>query len=371
MAVASTPHFWSRADWVHWRDRSIDSLLTPSYDSNGRPFLDREKVIAKCADLSNFLTDNLQESIPELDHFRAFVSAQGLYTTHKLGFLQTDRSYWSANSGLLAFPSLLRSPSFLAALDDGSAASFLASREPSWVVFTYRSQFILSADSTTYGRVLIFVPDEAQPDGSRVDRWIQFAVPVAGERPGTVPRSVSMIAVHRVNGRSEIRLMDFMRTSDGFRPNVLMASSPSNGCYDCHKVGVIPIYPKSGPAPSPLNSRIASYGRCDFGDLPVSGYGPGLGTPAPASDRIGRYMNCGACHDGIGSINYLAAAPSSRDTGAFEAKKGLVQSFIEQGIMPPGNDLSPSEREELYRRLTSDYLDVEHGTGKLVAWLKG
>jgi hypothetical protein len=340
-------------------------------------------VIERCAEAVRFLDANLQENIQELDHFRQFVGAQSLYSktkpdgarTNRLGFQVSDMTYWEENKSLLAAPAALTDPKFLGLLASPetvpAAAAMIREEHPDWTVFAYRSQFILSADSTTYGRLLVLVPDEAQPDGSSADKWIQFAVPTEEDRGKPKPRSVSMVVVRRRPQGSEVRLMDFMRSRDGrLSPNVNLVDSPSNGCYDCHKVGVIPIFPKSSVAPEGLNERIASYGRCDFGELSVPSYGPGLGVASPSADPVGKAMNCGACHDRLGSINYLAAVRSSRDIGAFESKKGLVQSFIEQGIMPPGNTLTLDQRRELYRRVSDAYLDLDRGTGALVDWLR-
>ena len=52
-------------------------------------------------------------------------------------------------------------------------------------------------------------------------------------------------------------------------------------------------------------------------------------------------------------------------------KRGLAQAFVEDGLMPPGNTLTPEERRALWQCLTADYFDPAARDGALVEWLKG
>jgi hypothetical protein len=285
--------------------------------------------------------------------------------------------------------------------------------EKKWIVFAFRAQFIRSVDRTTYGRLLVVVPNEATADGKVLDRWVMFAI--ATPDMTTVPeiKSVSMIATLRdpaLAGRSQGFMADFLREIDpasgtiSIRPNFLLTPNPSKNCFDCHKSAVLPIRPKTAyrfdaqgklveergePTTNILDRLIEGYGNSELGHLDGDGYGPTLGeadrvrTDAfiagvtqdlplrPSSyERIRESMKCGACHEEIGRLNYPLSVPNDRDTTSFEAKEGMLKTFIEKGYMPPHNTLTADERTALWRCLSKEYFDPETRRGTLVDWLR-
>ena len=214
-------------------------------------------------------------------------------------------------------------------------------------------------------------------------------------------------------GSSKAYFTDFFREYDQAtdaivpRPTFLMSPNPSQNCYDCHKSAVIPIRPKATysfsadgqlvPEQHPsqvlprLDNLIASYGRRrSMGYMDPTAYGPSLGAaqttrtdqfiaaatadhsiPTESFAAIKANMSCASCHANFGKLNYLLGVRSDGDVKSFEAKQGLIQSFIEQGIMPPGNTLSPAERHALWECVSKEYFDPVTQTGAFVDWLRG
>jgi hypothetical protein len=83
-------------------------------------------------------------------------------------------------------------------------------------------------------------------------------------------------------------------------------------------------------------------------------------------------MQCSSCHNRFSTINYPQAVRTDLDINGFPAsKKGMLQTYIEQGYMPPGVVLSPEERQGLWRCLLKEYCDLSAQQGLFVDWLKG
>jgi hypothetical protein len=59
------------------------------------------------------------------------------------------------------------------------------------------------------------------------------------------------------------------------------------------------------------------------------------------------------------------------DFVAFKDGKGMVQTYVDQGLMPPGADLTPIERRALWRCLMTEYFDPTSNSGLLEDWLRG
>jgi len=411
---------WTIAEWVAWRDAQIKLILTPTVDAGGRKILSREDVILRCIDSYKTLEPALGHlrNDPELDkalgNFARFVTTQvrtayynsdGKYT-HALGFEFEDQEYWDRVSGDLKLPPLLRSREFLSGLSHpqtyGQAIDLIEahnrnlSNERKWIVLPYRSRFLKSADTTTYGRLLVVVPAQRDTSGAPIDLWVQFAISAPGETTASNPVSVSVISVHRGVGRSTATMSDFMRQTDtttgkiNLVPTMMLTKNPSKNCYDCHKSAVLPIHPKSlipiGTAndsiAEKLNDRIAGYGKCEMDFVAESAYGPtigattepiveGAGLSPESTKRIRDAMKCGSCHSQTSSINYPAAADTNIGFLVFEEKRGLAQTYVEKGWMPPANNLSESERKVLWKSLSKQYLDSTNMTGEFVEWLKG
>lgn len=365
-----------------------------------------------------------------LTNFVRFTRAEhwmGLHgEPHALGMDIPDKDYWAYAAPYVGFPELLRSQTFLR--DMSKPATYQAAvdmieehnsglpGDQKWIVFPFKAQFIKSVDQTTYGRLLVLVPNVVMPDGKVLDRWILFAVATPDLNPVPGVRSVSVIGDLRdptVPGVSKVFFSDYMRQTDASSgriapyPNFLMDSNPSKNCYECHKTGVLPIKPEiaykfdangtlvpdSGALdamPDRLNSLIASYGRSDLGHMDTDAYGPSLGSvgrdrsddfiasatddrPVSTScyDKIRADMNCSKCHDSFAKINYLLAVKTDGDVKSYEAKQGLVQTSIEKGYMPPGNNLTVTERHALWECVSKEYLDLDRTRGVFVDWLRG
>jgi len=121
--------------------------------------------------------------------------------------------------------------------------------------------------------------------------------------------------------------------------------------------------------------------------MDTDAFGPSLGAPAteefiqkanpgkPLSatslGRVKTAMTCAKCHSEFPKLNYPQAIKGNAAEVSFEQHKDLVQSYVEQGWMPPKNDLTPEERSALWHALSKQYLDPTGTSGLLVDWLKG
>jgi hypothetical protein len=120
-----------------------------------------------------------------------------------------------------------------------------------------------------------------------------------------------------------------------------------------------------GPEMSPVSRRRAE----DL--IPRATQGLNI---APQSYNAIRYaMNCAECHNSAkqGPLNYLLAVRSDRDVRAFEGSKGMIETYIAKGWMPPDNHLSADERKVLWKCLIEEYFDLNQQSGLLIDWLKG
>jgi len=445
---ADDPTRWSLSQWISWRDSQIRRILTPTFKADGEMILNREDVILRSVDAYKVLMPVLERpdflGDPDrgraLGNFTSFVRAQGTmaiydetrHYDHLLGFNVPDKLYWRNSASELQFPPLLRSKEFLTAMDAPSqyrdAVTLVEKQNETlpenrkWIVLTYRSRFLKSSDTTTYGRLLIVVPNESAPNHGVIDRWIQFALvtPAAGRisdaKSGLKTRSVSMVVVHRkssVSDDNKAYIVDFMRDKDeqtgeySIVPTMLEKKNPSKNCYDCHKSPVLPIHPKtrydfdeqgrliaqeinSDRKVELLNDRISEYGQVEFGSMDTNAFGPSIGQPRlvrtrefireasgqpllseESCDRIRDAMQCSKCHDSVGKLNYPQAVKSNVANLVFEEKQSLVQSYIENGWMPPKTYLSSAERHALWLCLDKEYFDPRECSGRLVDWLKG
>nr|MDQ3819728.1 hypothetical protein [Acidobacteriota bacterium] len=154
----------------------------------------------------------------------------------------------------------------------------------------------------------------------------------------------------------------------------------SANCVQCHKSGVLPIFPADGSvspneqqAVTEANRRFLSYGSARFDKyLDAGKFGPGLASASwvERSLRFGagfdetvvaRAMNCAACHkpDRLGSLSW----PMDRT---------IINSFIKAGQMPRGYALRDEERSALYEKLIQEYFATDDAhPGILKSWLLG
>ena len=419
-------------DWIGWRDQQISRILEPLKTPDGVPYLDRGEVSRKCAEAWQTVrseADSLRTR-PELSNFLSFLQGQNWASLtgpdgrkdHRLGLDVSDRRYYEESRDHLAFPELLRSEAFLQAMADPRRNreawemierhnSSLPERQK-WLMLPYRARFVFSVDRTTYGRMLVLIPNEVR-GSSVVDTWLNYAIALPDQDPPPQAMSVSMIVIERgTDPGSEARayFMDFLRVRDPLtgrirlEPTVNLAPSPSQNCYDCHKSSIIPIFPEAEYRFLPtgrletvaesraadFNRRIRGYGKAPMGHQDRGAYGPCIGEPgltrtddfirSAAGDpdladasiaKIRSAMGCASCHDAFAPLNFVEPVETDRETRSMKLKKGLAQTFVEEGRMPPGNDLNSRERRALWKALSKEYLDLPTGRGTFVDWLRG
>ncbi len=429
------PKSWSLEQWSTWRDQQIRAILEPTgpngslvRDTVAQRCVEASQTIRRAlSDDPGYFARNDRLS-REMDHFERFVLFQGLTALrdHRYGTMVSDKDYWAMASADARIPALLKSQEFLDSLSTPTTyrkalelvkdhnRDLAPARK--WRVVLFRSQFIRSVDRVTYGRMLVVVPNEPTSDGGAIDRWVQFGISTPDMDLTSHPRSISVVSVRRWVDRSRpptCSLVDYLRNTDrttgavSIIPTALAEDDPSTACFSCHKTGVIPIHPKveygfgsdGGLVPLPVgspspaeqvNRLVREYGKTDLLAVDPDAAGPSIGHSAttitddlvrqanPGSmlsresiARINASLNCGRCHDLTEKINYPLSLPTDSDWHAFESGKGLVQTYVESGWMPPGNTLSGMERIALWNCLRKNYFDPASGSGTLVDWLKG
>jgi len=248
--------------------------------------------------------------------------------------------------------------------------------------FSYESRHLGTPDNPdSFRRLLIIVPGNA---ALRIpEKWVQFGVPDPRRR-GTV-RNVSVVsAVAGAEGTTNVYFKDYFRT---YRRNGAITirgrwelGYGDDNCAQCHKSGVLPIFPEAGSV-SPeeqkmvatVNARFLSYPRPRFDRyLDTNKLGPGLGSirnrepsvfsEVGLSSHVGTDGKiCAACHhaEGLGPLNW----PMDRV---------LISSYVKGGQMPRGYKLNLAERSRLYKKLIQDYFAIDEGNpGILKRWLLG
>ena len=220
---------------------------------------------------------------------------------------------------------------------------------------------------------------------------MQFGLTDPGFRVRT--RNVSVVAVVQgADNTTNTYFKDYFRT---YRRNGTITIKGrwelgygDDNCVECHKSGVLPIFPVDGsvsrnelPFVDAVNDRFLSYGPPRFDKyLDTSKFGPGLGStsPLPGANVVSTRQShrtfpvkrnegassntaCVSCHhpDGLGSLNW-----------PMDSK--VISSFVKDGQMPFGVELSRRERVKLYNQLVQDYFSIDNlRPGILKAWLLG
>jgi hypothetical protein len=382
-------------------------------------------IISNCAERYPAQFQTGAPVTQSLANLKRFSQAVGIVSdkNHLFGFAFTDLDYLNRSRAEIEVPELLRSQAFLERVSNLAryqeaqqmieAENKKRAFKDRWLVLLYKSQFLTSPDNTTYGRFFIYVPGDPA-------KWIQFAMVTPDmEQPPTI-HSMSLVAVKSTGDpvkKSEFYLVDYWRVygENGIElPTRLEAGHGTADCYYCHKMGVLPIYPLEeytfdqtgrlvvktegiGDLPRHLNELIPDYGPANFGEgFDPEAYGPPLGPferqrsddflqkctqpwqiSETSFDELRTNMNCTTCHNStlLGPINYPQAVPIDLDvTVLVHPKTGqgmpINQVYVENGWMPPSNDLSESERQALANCLMTEYYDPSTQTGLLVDWLK-
>jgi hypothetical protein len=325
-------------------------------------------------------------------HYREFIdyvqtASLALRADHELGFEIPDKQYFEETRQFVQIPQFLMAPSFLRSVSRyetlDRAKAFLRqlnqSRQPSdqLILFSYTSRHLGTPDNDdSFERLLIVVPGNPE-------KWVQFGVTDPKARIRV--RNVSVIsAIPNSDGTFNTYFKDYFRT---YRANGSISIKGrwelgygDDNCARCHKSGVLPIFPEAGsvsqseqPALEAVNQRFLSYGSPRFDKyLDQSKIGPGLGSATPqdrnrrfgegfSESRVGKAMVCAGCHNTqrLGPLNW----PMDRV---------VISSYIGGGLMPFGQELTDSERDELHRKLVDEYFAIDDGNpGILKSWLLG
>lgn len=311
---------------------------------------------------------------------------------HELGFNVPDKQYFEETRSLVEIPAFLLQPAFLKLVSRWEtldrAKVFLrqlnATRSPSdqLVFFSYISRHLGTPDNdNSFRRLLIVVPGNVAL--GIPDKWVQFGISDPGQR--ILTRNLSVVAAMKnVNGTFDAYFKDYFRIY-GRKGSITVKGrwelgEGDDNCAQCHKSGVLPIFPAEGSVSSDeleaveiVNARFRSYGSPRFGNyLDQRKLGPGL-SMARWEDRnhrfgkdfanssVARAMNCQSCHnpERLGSFNWPMDVM-------------ILNSFIEGGQMPFGVTLKNVERRQLYESLIEEYfaIDAAH-PGILKSWLLG
>ena len=282
-----------------------------------------------------------------------------------------------------SFPDLLKTQEFLQAVGDPAtykAAVEIIERhnlnvpnERKWTVLLFKGQFIKSVDQTTYGRMLVLVPNVPAPNAELIDKWIMYAILTPDQmprphvrRPVPQAKSVSLVAIHRnpkTPRHTKAYLVDFMRadvdtiniTPTAYLPQVsariaMSATKPRSSQFDLksnmrltavdalsrkHPVSATPrrhlidsfgawpacVHPSgaqgvwSKPGPEECLNAPIEFIRTAAAELPLS----------PESfERIKSAMKCEECHDAFAPINYPLAVRNGQRHKGFQIRPGAV-----------------------------------------------
>jgi hypothetical protein len=309
-------------------------------------------------------------------------------TPSLLGFNVSDAQYFKDTASMTDVPSFLQTPELLQALSDPDQIpqailklqQLNLERTPTdqLLFFRYRSQHLATPDrSHVYGRVLVIVPGNPE-------KWVQFGIP---EKGLARTQNLSVVSVFRdAEGRSNVFFKDHYRVYNGDGSitvrSRLEAGGGSDTCINCHKSGVLPIFPAEGSfnvedAPKILqaNQMFRKHGAPHFASyLDAKVFGPGIGSIAPdrVASRTDSFMQ--TCTTGLTFANIQESLPKIRnamtcakchngDDGPglhlgelnFPINPVLFKSYVMSGKMPTGASLDPIERQGLMQCLEYDY----------------
>src|ERR1044072_468270 len=310
----------------------------------------------------------------------------------ELGFAVSDEQYFDETRQFVQIPDFLLQQSFLKlvsryqTLDQAKAflrkLNLTRSPDEQLIFFSYESRHLGTPHNDLSSlRLLIVVPGNMKQ--GLPEKWVQFGVPDPGMRARV--RNVSVVAAvagPSGSGTFNAYFKDFFRT---YRRNGSITvkgrwelGEGDDNCAQCHKSGILPIFPVSGSVDESeqsallaVNERFRAYGSPRFGRyLDTTKLGPGLSS-ASVEDRRQRFgptfettraagaMICSACHnpERLGSLNW-------------PMDKTLISSFIKGGQMPFGHELKLSDRRELYAKLIQEYFAIDKDRpGILKSWL--
>jgi hypothetical protein len=396
--VAAAPCDRIKAQPDAWAKRRINELIVAARAWYERDRAQRayERVIDGIASEVDKcrLAENaeLRANYPEFLGYVALL-ALARQPDHELGFNVADRVYFAETRQYVEIPDFLLTPDFLRAVSRyetlPQAKAMLrqlnSARPPDdqLLFFSYESRHLGTPDNPdSYRRLLIVVPGNA---AQRIpEKWVQFGIAEPRARASSV-RNVSVVAVLAgAEGTTNVYFKDYFRS---YRRNGSITvrgrwelGYGDDNCAQCHKSGVLPIFPVAGSVSrdeqamvATVNARFLNYRRPGFDRyLDAGKLGPGLGSIRSSGQQLfsepGRSSpfgadgkTCAACHhaEGLGAINW----PMDRV---------LISSYVKGGQMPRGYKLTPPERNRLYQKLIQDYFAIDEANpGILKSWLLG
>ena len=394
----TSPHEWGVWRRQLSRDlvramREIFSRDTRSVESV-KPVVDEWK---RCDSEVSRTTLTVQTCLEDLS---TYMNALWLRTEKKYlgGYRISDASYYEKADSITVIPAELQTPALLEDVTRfgrlSRAKSYLEglnhsrSEDQKLIFFSYTSQHLGTPDNVeAFGRLLVVVPGNPE-------KWVQYGVP---EFPRQAVRNVSIVAVEkRPNGTQNVYFRDHAVIRDSQGSLVLRGRFElgvgADGCVDCHKTGVNPIFQTPGsvsadelPMVDAVNQRFRTYLPPSFhGDYDPNWFGPGLGTFRPNASpdvlrervrkalrnqgevasvsqvaSVARSVNCARCHEP--SFLQPLNAPLNPNT---------LNSYVLGGKMPPGASLTFPERRALVDVIVDDYFSSEPPeNGILMDWL--
>jgi hypothetical protein len=379
--------------WVKARVDALVQVARAAYESD-RAQGAYERTVDSIVSLMRQCRVNRDERF--VDRYHEFVDYLDVLSLdrmpdHELGFNVTDKQYFAETLKYVEIPDFLLSPNFLRFVSRNEtlkqAKAFLQqlntgrSADAQLIFLSYRSRHLGTPDNEdSFLRLLIVVPGNAAQ--GIPEKWVQFGVPDRGA-PKSV-RNVSVVAaLASADGTTNVYFKDYYRI---YRRRFIdikgrwELGEGDDNCVQCHKSGVIPIFPVAGTvsqdeqrALSEVNERFLTYGPPRFDRyLDTGKFGPGLGSSTAAdierrfgtrfsTTAVAHAMKCAACHNtnGLGGLNW----PMDRI---------VISSYIKGRQMPLGYYLRDGDRSMLYKKLIEDYFAVDDANpGTLKSWLLG
>jgi hypothetical protein len=393
--LQASPSSRAKFDQDKWVRAKVDALVSSARAAfeDDRSLLAYRRAVASI--MRTIRSRNLGGDQRFTTRYRRFVEyvralSVGLRDDHQLGFAIADDRYFREVRRLVEVPDFLLKPDFLRSVSRyetlDRAKEYLrklnSTRETSeqLLYFSYTSRHLGTPDNDdSFRRLLIVVPGDRTADVP--EKWVQFGVSDPGARARI--RNLSVVSA-RVNedGTYNTYFKDYFRTflRDGsirIKGRLELGFGDDN-CTQCHKSGVLPVLPEQDSvtanelqALDAVNRRFLTYGSPRFGNfLEPLEFGPGLGSSTPEDrDRrfgkgfsktaVGAAMRCTTCHrpERLGSLNWPMDSV-------------LINSFVTVGHMPPGSDLTETQRNELYEKLVDEYFAIDDDDpGILKSWL--
>jgi len=384
-----------KSDTDAWVRAKVDALVLTARgayeDDDAIPAYERQlKSLARTL-LRRTLDEGFAGRYRELIEYVQTASLEKL-PDHQLGFIVPDKQYFAETRRYVQVPDFLMAQRFLRYVSRyetlDRAKAFLRQlnsargQDDQLLFFSYTSQHLGTPDNDdSLVRLLIVVPGNAATGVP--EKWVQFGVTDAMAHPRI--RNVSVVsAVADSDGKFNTYFKDFFRTYRRNRSISLKGrwelGYGDDNCVRCHKSGILPIFPEEGSVSSSeqqmvaaVNQRFLTYGAPRFDKyLDLKKFGPGIGS-ATRQERnqrfgegftgtvVGQAMACAACHnhEGLGSLSW-------------PIDNVVINSYIKGGLMPFGNKLDSSQRDEVYEKLIEEYFAIdETNPGILKSWLLG